>query len=81
MELDGSLPLPKAPATCPCPEPEQSSPCHHTTLPEDPIYYIIIIIIIIIIIVLPSMPRSFEWSPLLEFPTKNLYAPLMSLYM
>jgi len=52
MELEGSLPLSKAPATCPCPEPEQSSPCHHTTLPEDPIY--------IIIIVLPSMPRSFK---------------------
>ena len=29
MELDDSLPNSQAPATCPCPEPDQYSSCHH----------------------------------------------------
>ena len=28
--------LPQAPVTCPCPEPDQPSPCHHIPLLEDP---------------------------------------------
>jgi hypothetical protein len=36
MEPDGSLPYSQEPATCPCPEPGQSSPCPHIPLTEDP---------------------------------------------
>jgi hypothetical protein len=35
----GSLPHSQVPATCPYPEPAQSSPHPHTPLPEDPSYY------------------------------------------
>ena len=31
MELQGSLPHSRQPATCPCPKPDQSSPCPHST--------------------------------------------------
>ena len=34
MEPDGSLPHSRAPATCPCPEPDQSSSCLSIPLPE-----------------------------------------------
>jgi hypothetical protein len=35
MEPEGSLPHSQAPATCPYPEPAQSSPHTHIPLPED----------------------------------------------
>jgi hypothetical protein len=36
MEPEHSLPHLQVPATCPCPEPDLSSPCAHISLPEDP---------------------------------------------
>ena len=36
MEPEGSLPHSQEPATCPYPKPDQSSPCPHISLPEDP---------------------------------------------
>ena len=36
---EGSLPHSQVPATCPCPEPDQTSLCPHIPLPEDPSYY------------------------------------------
>jgi hypothetical protein len=36
MEPDGSLPHSQMLATCPYPEPDQSSPYPHIPLPEDP---------------------------------------------
>ena len=35
MEPEHSLPHSQVPAICPCPEPDQSSPCPHIPLPED----------------------------------------------
>jgi hypothetical protein len=37
MEPKGSLPHSQVPTTCPCPEPDHSSPS--VPLPEDPSYY------------------------------------------
>jgi len=39
MEPEGLLPHSQVPATCPCPEPDQSSRYSHVQLPEDPFYY------------------------------------------
>ena len=39
MENEGSLPHSQAPATCPCPEPHQSSTCPLSPLHEDPSSY------------------------------------------
>jgi hypothetical protein len=39
MEPGGSLPHSQEPATCPYPEPVQSSSCPPIPLPEDPIQY------------------------------------------
>ena len=39
MEPEGSLPHSKAPAICPYPEPDQSSPSPHIPLLEDPFQY------------------------------------------
>ena len=39
MEPEGSLPHSQVPASCPYPEPDQSSPCPHITLSEDPSQY------------------------------------------
>jgi len=36
---EGSLPHSHAPANCPYPEPDRSSPCLHISLPEDPFDY------------------------------------------
>ena len=36
MESEGSLPHSQFPATCPYPEPDQSSPYTHIPIPEDP---------------------------------------------
>ena len=39
MGPEGSLPHSQLPATCPFPEPDQSSPCLPIPLPKDPSYY------------------------------------------
>ena len=39
MEPEGSLPHSQVSATCPYPEPAQSSPYPHIPFPEDPSYY------------------------------------------
>ena len=39
MEPEGSLSYSHVPTTYPFPEPDQSSPCPHIPLPEDPSYY------------------------------------------
>jgi hypothetical protein len=36
---EGSLPHSHAPANCPYPEPDRSSPCLHISFPEDPFDY------------------------------------------
>jgi hypothetical protein len=36
MEPEGSLPLSQVPASCPYPEPAQSSPYSHIQIPKDP---------------------------------------------
>ena len=67
MEPERSLPHSQVTATCPYPEPDQSSPC-------PPFHFMDIHFNII----LPSMPGSFEWSLPLKFPTKTLCTPLLS---
>ena len=54
MESEGSLPLLQVPATCPCPDPDRSTPCSQIPLPED--------------IILPSMPGSSKQSLSFRFP-------------
>jgi hypothetical protein len=58
MEPGGSLPHSQEPATCPYPEPAQSSPC--------PIF-----LKIYFNIILPSTPGSPKWSPSLRSPHQN----------
>jgi len=65
MEPKGSLPHSQVPATCPSPEPDQSSPCPHISLPEDPS-----LLSSHLCLILPSGPF------LLRFP--HLYTPLLS---
>ena len=50
----------KPPATCPYPEPDQSSPCHSSHFLK-----------IQLNIILPSTPRSSKWFPSLKFPHQN----------
>ena len=58
MEPEGSLPHSQVSATCPYPEPTRSSPQPH-------------ILKINLNIVLPSTPRSPQWSLSLRFPNQN----------
>ena len=67
MEPYGSLLHSQAPATCPYSEPHQLIPC--------PPYHFLKIHLNIIH---PPMPGSSKWPFSLSFPTKNLYAPLIS---
>ena len=66
MEPDGSLLHSQVPATCPYPEPAQSSPYLNSTLPEDHLN------------ILPSVPGGLP-SGLFPsgFPTKTLYKLLL----
>jgi hypothetical protein len=70
MELGSSLPHLQEPATCLCPESDQSSPCSHFPLLED--HFNIIIL---------SMPRSSKWwcevfCSIVIFYSEELLAPL-----
>jgi hypothetical protein len=78
LEPEGSLPHSQVPATCPYPEPAQSSPYPH-------------ILNIHLNIILPSMPGSPQWSLSFRFPHQNpahtsllppyvLHAPPISLF-
>ena len=60
MEPEGSLLHSQVPATCPYPEPAQSSPYTHIPLPEDPFN-----------ITLPPTPGSPKWSLSLRLPHQN----------
>jgi hypothetical protein len=60
MEPEGSLPHLQQAATCPYPEPAQSSPC----LPSH-------FLKIHFNIILPSVPGSPKWSPSLRSPYQN----------
>ena len=60
MEPGCSLPHSQVPATCPCPEPNQSIPC--------PLSHFLKIHLNII---LPSRPRSSKWSLSHKFPHQN----------
>ena len=64
MEPEGSLPHSQVPTTCPCLEPDRSSPCllsHFLKIHLD--------------ITLPSTPGSSNRSLPSGFPTKTMYAP------
>ena len=66
MEPENSKPRLHVPATCPYPEPDQSSPCPNIPLPERSI---------LILSPLPGLSSGLFPS---GFPTKTLYTPLLS---
>ena len=57
MTTEGSLPHSQVPTICPSPEPDQSSPCPRTHFLKTHLN-----------IILPSTPRSSNWSLSLRFP-------------
>ena len=67
METINSLPLLQEPATCPYPEPDQSSP-------YTPSHFLNILLNVI----LSSTPGSSKWSFPSGFHTKTLYTSLLS---
>ena len=60
MESEVSLPHSQKPATCPYPEPNQSSPCHQSHFLK-----------IHLNIILPSMPGSSKYPLSQRFPHRN----------
>jgi len=60
MEPEGSLQRLQEPATCPHPEPDQSSPCRTSHFLK-----------IHLNIILPTKPGSYKWSLPLRFPHQN----------
>ena len=68
MEPEGSLPHSQVPATCPYPEPDQSSPCQHPTSWRS--------ILIVFSLLRLGLPSGFFCS---GFPTETLYTSLLSL--
>ena len=68
METECSLPHLQASATCPYPEPDRPSPYlpSHFSKPHFNIIF-------------PSTPGCSRWCPSLKFPTKTLYASLLSI--
>jgi hypothetical protein len=67
MEPEGLVPHSQAPATCPYPEPQQSSLRHPFLLLEDPL--------------IPSTPRSSKWCFSVTFPYQNLvYVSLLPMH-
>ena len=67
MEPEGSSPLSQEQATCPFPEPDQSSLCPPSHFPK--------IILVISSHLHVGLPSGLFPS---DFPTKALYAPLIS---
>ena len=65
MKLEGSSPHLAEPATCPCTEPDHSSPCPYPTSWRS------------ILIFSSCVPGYSKWSPSLMFPDQNLYMPLL----
>jgi len=66
MEPEGSLPHSQVPATCPYPEPDQSSSRPHPTSEDTP--YVILL----------STPEFSKWSLSLRFLHQTLNATLLS---
>ena len=67
MKSEGSLPHSQVPATCPYPEPGQSSPWPASHFRN-----------IHLIIILSSTLGSSRWSLSFRFPIKTMYTPLLS---
>jgi hypothetical protein len=70
MEPKGPLPHSQQQATCPYPEPDQSTPRPHPTSTRSHLN-----------IILPSTPGSSKWFLSSDFLTKTLYATLTNIHI